>query len=97
VALAWDYVMPGPSELDQVAQELYVPEDGSAPFVPDWFISLEMADDLRVDIFRLEGMPMEPPFTHFAKEWAMVRRMAKNEAEKLISQALEQERRMAGK
>jgi hypothetical protein len=73
-----------------------MPEDGSAPYVPDWFIALEMADDLHVDIFRLEGLPLEPPFTEVVKAWAMIRRMAKNEANDLISKAAEQERRMRG-
>lgn len=42
----------------------------------DWFIALELALDLQVDIFRLHGLPLGEPFTSLAQQWAGWRRHA---------------------
>ncbi len=79
-----------PAEYEDLQEELPFPE-GGRPGQYDWYVALELASDLGVDIFRLEGLPMEQPYLDFAKCWAMMRREAIGLARDISRAAQEQQ------
>lgn len=59
----------------------------SAPPQPDWFVALELAQDIGESIFTLHELPKQEPFLSLVRDWAYWRRQALSLADSLRASA----------
>lgn len=62
-------------------------ESGNPPPQPDYFVAIELAQDLGVSLFQLTDLPPEPPFLDLAVQWGLIRRQALGEVAKIQAAA----------
>lgn len=74
VALAWQiYVAPASAAIHYTEQ----------PPLPEWYTSMEVAQDLGESFFEMEGLPRDEWTVSIVKTWALMKREADNRVRKL--------------
>lgn len=69
----------------------------SRPPQPDWFVALELAADVGVDVYRHEQIDLTPENVAVVKTWLLIRRQALALAQQIRAAAAELERAHRGK
>ena len=85
MSLAWEHCILSYQERQDLMAVLPAWDGEHRPPQPDWYVALELASDLNVNIFRLERLPMREPFLTVVKGWALLRREANARAAQITA------------